>query len=151
MPDGVTLAAFWSMRIIAAVALVSGCVWNEPTDMPSDMEPGDMQPGGGEIDGVYLDVRLGFCAGGVGGEIRCSGSPCDAIEDPTSCAATAACFVGLNADATFRDCFPVDTRSTASGACAALDAAGCATREDCTAVYSGPAFYGSFVRCEDEL
>lgn len=136
------------MRWIAALALTVGCVGSGPNAQdPSDESP-NPEP---EIDGTYLDVTLGACIGGVGGEIRCSGSPCDAIEDAASCAATARCFVGLNVDTSFRDCFPVDPRTTATSVCTDLTAAQCATREDCTAVYAGPAFYGSFVRCQDEV
>ncbi len=133
------------MRWVVVTALVASCVGAAPT---SENPSGDQSSP--EIDGIYFEVGLGVCRGGVGGEIRCGG-PCNTIEDAPTCAATARCLVGLNDDATFRDCFPVDTRTTAVGACADLISAGdCVTREDCAVVYQGPAFYGSFVRCEAE-
>ncbi|HTL36114.1 MAG TPA: hypothetical protein VL326_23445 [Kofleriaceae bacterium] len=137
----------WSA--VAVFALVVGCLPNAPTDDDSSEDPNAHQPGP-EIDGTYLDTSVGACVGAVGGAIRCSGTTCDAIEDATTCAAAPGCFVALNADATFRKCFPVDTRATATAPCADLDATLCATRENCTAVYQGQSIFGSFVNCQDE-
>jgi hypothetical protein len=127
------------------VLLVVGCGSGPPTDQTHEPDA----PGGGEIDGTYLDVRYGRCSGGVGGAIRCSGSPCDGLAE-TACG-TAACVSAYTDDGAgalqFRECFPVDTRSTAPGSCASLTTPdACVTRPDCSPVYVGQVF-GSFARC----
>src|SRR4051812_2698523 len=101
------------------VLLVVGCGSSPPTDQ---MHEPDAQDPGGEIDGTYLDLRYGRCTGGVGGAIRCAGSPCDGLEE--AACGTAACVSAYTDDGAgaqqFRECFPVDTRSTAPGACSSL-------------------------------
>ena len=118
---------------------------------PQAPEPNQMQePGGGEIDGTYLDVRYGRCSGGVGGAIRCAGSPCDGLAE--AACGTATCVSAYTDDGAgttaFRECFPVDTRSTATGDCTTLTTPeDCVTRADCSPVYVGQVF-GTFARCE---
>src|SRR5439155_7403256 len=64
----------------ALVLLVGGCAASPPAEQTHDPGP--------EIDGTYLDVRYGRCSGGVGGTIRCAGSPCDGL-DEAACGAAA--------------------------------------------------------------
>lgn len=127
-----------------ALVLVAAC------SSGSSREPPDASPEPGEIDGQYLDARRGACFGGVGGDIRCSGSPCVVLDEP-ACIAAGTCFVAYTEDAgatTFRGCFPIDARSTAAGTCDTLAAAACVTRADCAGIYLGATQFGSFVRCE---
>ncbi len=136
------------------VLVLAGCVATVGGSSSSDpsADPNEPVPVTGEADGTYLDVTVGACIGGVGGAIRCAGSPCDAMLGEAACAATTGCIVSYTQDAagalTFRSCFPIDTRATAAGSCDALAAADCVTRADCRAVYQGTSIYGSFVRCE---
>jgi hypothetical protein len=135
------------MRWLALLLAVAAC--DVSTGDPSQ-DPSDPGPGGGEIDGEYLDVQRGACFGGVGGTIRCSGSPCETLDEAT-CAANAACSVTYTVDdanaRTFRGCFPIDARSTAAGDCTTLGAADCATRSDCSPSYRGVSIFSSFVAC----
>lgn len=129
----------------ALLVLVVGCVGSPPPDQNQKT-----QDPGPEIDGTYLDLRYGRCSGGVGGEIRCAGSPCDGLAE-TACG-TAACVSAYTDDGSgarqFRECFPVDTRSLATGDCTSLTTAdACVTRSDCSPVYVGQPF-GTFVRCD---
>lgn len=138
------------MRWLACILVVAaGCVAGGPGGgKGSSSNPSDPGP---EIDGAYLRPALGACVGGVGGAIRCSGSPC-VVLDEASCAASTTCFVAYTDDGagglTFRACFPIDTRSTAAGSCASLTADACVTREDCAGVYRGTSIFSSFVRCQ---
>jgi hypothetical protein len=134
------------------VVLVAGCDvgTGDPSQDPSaTSNPNDPGP---EIDGTYLDAQRGACFGGVGGAIRCAGSPCDAMLGETECAATSGCIVTYTEDdaaaLAFRSCFPIDARSTAAGTCDTLAADACVTRADCSAVYRGVSIFSSFVRCQ---
>jgi hypothetical protein len=146
-------------RLACILVLVAGCdvgtgdpsSSSDPTANPID---GGLESGG-EIDGTYLDAERGACFGGVGGAIRCAGSPCDAMLGETACAATSGCILSYTQDdagaLTFRSCFPIDARSTAAGTCEALAAADCVTRADCDSVYTGTSIFSSFVRCQTRL
>ncbi|HVV88132.1 MAG TPA: hypothetical protein VHE35_34060 [Kofleriaceae bacterium] len=109
--------------------------------------------------------------------------PCETIRDEAACAQAIGCRIAREECGVFDDrcqregpflgCFPVDTATTADGACQDLDAAGCATRDDCGAQYvhgpdcpvgeaaaagaavaprpDGPDCHFSFTACYDEL
>lgn len=132
------------MRVVLLLVL-AGCIIESVDDekLPNTQDPG------GEIDGTYLDTFHGVCVGGVGGEIRCSGSVCDPLERD-ACAATAGCYVALQDDGTFRHCLPIDARQSTAGDCASLTVYQCASREDCASVFGGQSLFASFVRCENE-
>lgn len=132
------------MRVVLPL-LLAGCIVEPVVDEP----PPNTQDPGGEIDGYYLDTFRGVCVGGVGGEIRCSGSVCDPLGQ-AMCAATAGCYVALQEDGSFRHCLPIDARQTTAGACASLTVYQCASREDCASVFMGQSIFASFVRCQDE-
>ena len=131
------------MRAVVLLLLAACTVESVEDDQAT---PDNQSP---EIDGTYLDTFRGVCVGGVGGSIRCSGSPCDPLEQAT-CAVTAGCYVALQDDGTFRNCLPIDTRQSAAGACASLTVYQCASREDCASVFMGQSIFASFVRCQDE-
>lgn len=142
-------------RVAFVLVLVAGCDVSTggPTQDPSSSSnPSDPGPGGGEIDGTYLDAERGECFGGIGGGIRCAGSPCDAMLAEPECAATSGCIVAYTQDdagaLAFRRCFPIDARSTAAGTCDTLAADACVTRAECSAVYRGVSIFSSFVRCQ---
>lgn len=139
------------MRVVLLL-FVAACttLTVEDDQAPSSQTPdAQEQGGGGEIDGTYLDTDHGVCVGGVGGAVRCSGSVCDPLDQPT-CATTAGCYVALQDDGSFRHCLPIDARETTAGACATLTVRQCASREDCASVFQGVSIFASFVRCQDE-
>ena len=134
------------MRVVLLLFVAACTVQSVQDDQAPQDDTPEIEP---EIDGTYLDTFRGVCVGGVGGEIRCSGSPCDPLEQ-ASCAATAGCYVALQDDGTFRHCLPIDPRQTTAGACASLTVYQCASREDCASVFMGQSIFASFVRCQDE-
>src|SRR4051812_35884365 len=124
------------MRWLLGLVAVAGCALDgvpSPDPSPSD----DTQ--GPEIDGEYLSPQQGACYGGVGGEIRCSGSTCIAL-DEASCGARPDCFIAymlIGATESFRGCFPALPSNAAGGPCPTLDAFRCVRRNDCASVYGG--------------
>ena len=131
---------------IACLFVLAGCMLDEP------IEPEALPP---EIDGTYVDPYNGFCVGAAGGgdwarcntcaldEARCLIAPaCRAIYADDTRTATS--------ERLFRGCFPV-ADGTALGACETLDAVGCSTRDDCTALHSGVVLIRTpFVACASE-
>jgi hypothetical protein len=105
------------------------------------------------------------------------GHACELILDEATCAATAGCRVtrqlcDVDPERCQREgpwiaCFPIGTAEPAAGACSALGAADCATRDDCGGQYlhgpdcpqattpeartpDGPGCHFEFVACFDE-
>jgi hypothetical protein len=139
------------MRWLAVLLSVAGCTFEFPSGGPSadDSPPDDYPP---EIDGEYLNPQQGACYGDVGGEIRCSGSTCIALDEP-SCGARPDCFIAymlIDTTETFRACFPAVPSSAAGGECSTLDAFRCVRRADCATVYGGFTSSLSFARCEPD-
>lgn len=135
------------MRWLVGLVAVAGCALDGggASGPPNDIPPK-------EIDGEYLNPQQGACYGDVGGQIRCSGSTCIAL-DEASCGARPDCFIAyllIGTTESFRGCFPAVPSSAAGGECSTLDAFRCVRRNDCASVYGGFESSPSFARCEPD-
>lgn len=156
MPVARALLHAGRMRIVALLALVSGCAlyWNDPTPPPEP--PICTQAGGGGAGLQYRNPQTGECmyidndpcgTGSATGTFvdwpACMG-PCDQLKE-ADCLAESGChaaYVDFGTTSSFVACWnPPALGIRNDGACSGLDAYTCADHDNCSSLFAKGQFY----------